>query len=32
MALSLAIWWATQQQKELLIAPTSAFTGETKIV
>ena len=31
MALSLAIWWATQQNKELLIAPTAAFAGQTKI-
>ncbi len=31
MALSLAIWWATQQNKELLVAPTPAFAGETKI-
>ena len=31
MALSLAIWWATQQNKELLVAPTAAFAGETKI-
>ena len=31
MALTLAIWWATQQNKELLIAPTGAFAGETKI-
>lgn len=31
MALSLATWWATQQHKELLVAPTDAFAGETKI-
>ena len=31
MALSLAVWWATQQNKELLVAPTAAFAGETKI-
>lgn len=31
MALCLAVWWATRHEKELLVAPSAAFAGETRL-
>lgn len=31
MALCLAVWWATRHEKELLVAPSPAFAGETRL-
>lgn len=31
MALCLALWWAARHEKDLLVAPTAAFTGQTTL-